>query len=704
MAAATSSGKIATASRPAVKSLEAIWSAQRTPLLAATAEAPAVAAPASAAAPQTPVDRVASTSAGAGTVANASADVVVAAATRISSASRAALTSDTLVLNVCQTAYPVNAQFLVAVNGVLVGGVQTATAIYTNGTDVPAPVTLTGNFGSGPLTVALYFINAQSNSAANLNLFVLSMTLNGQAYSTRGALYHTDDGMAWTLNGTTATAVTAPPMSTIGTTAVANLAITATNATLADGTSGNTAFTFTVIRGGNTSSAASAAWTVAGSGSKPVIAADFAGGVLPSGTVSFAAGQTSQTITVEVAPNTVTGAAQGFTVTLGNPASGTTITTASASGSILPEPSLQAATLAIATAAATLGDGTTGNTAFTFTVTRGGNTGVAASAAWTVAGSGGNPASAADFAGGVLPSGTVSFAAGQTSQTITVEVAPNTVTQAAQGFTVTLGNPASGTTITTASASGSILPEPCNLAIAAAAAVLADGTTGNTAFTFTVTRGGNTGVAASAAWTVAGSGGNPASAADFAGGVLPSGTVSFAAGQTSQTITVEVAPNTVTGAAQGFTVTLGNPASGTTITTASASGSILPEPCNLAIAAAAAVLADGTTGNTAFTFTVTRGGNTGVAASAAWTVAGSGGNPASAADFAGGVLPSGTVSFAAGQTSQTITVEVAPNTVTGAAQGFTVTSAIPHPAPPSPPPAPAGPSCRRRRRPPTRWC
>ena len=64
-------------------------------------------------------------------------------------------TTDTLVLNVCRTAFPVDAQFIVTVNGVQVGGVQTATALYTNGTDVPAPITLTGNFGPGRYRRAL---------------------------------------------------------------------------------------------------------------------------------------------------------------------------------------------------------------------------------------------------------------------------------------------------------------------------------------------------------------------------------------------------------------------------------------------------------------------------------------------------------------------------------------------------------------------
>jgi hypothetical protein len=173
---------------------------------------------------------------------------------------------------------------------------------------------------------------------------------------------------------------------------------------------------------------------------------------------------TTQTITVNVAANSVTLASQGFTVALASPSTGASITTASASGTILPTPS---ATLAIAATKASQNEGNTGaTTPFTFTVTRGGNTSIAASAAWTVTGSGSNPAPASEFTGGVLPSGTVSFAAGVTSQVITVNVAGNNTYQSNLGFTVALASPSAGASITTASAAGTIINDDPNTLIA----------------------------------------------------------------------------------------------------------------------------------------------------------------------------------------------------------------------------------------------
>jgi hypothetical protein len=126
---------------------------------------------------------------------------------------------------------------------------------------------------------------------------------------------------------------------------------------------------------------------------------------------------------------------------------------------------------------------------------------------------------------------------------------------------------------TSASATGTITNDDSTLAIAATNAVLNEGDSGTTAFTFTVTRSGDSSGASSADWAVTGTGANPADASDFVGGVLPSGTVSFSAGQTSQTITVNVSGDTTVENDESFLVTLSNPTN-SSITTASATGTI----------------------------------------------------------------------------------------------------------------------------------
>ena len=94
-------------------------------------------------------------------------------------------------------------------------------------------------------------------------------------------------------------------------------------------------------------------------------------------------------------------------------------------------------------------------TPFTFLVTRTGDLSAASSATWTVAGSGSNPANAADFTGSVLPTGTVNFAAGASTATITVNVNGDNGLEQNEGFTVTLANPV-GATLGTSSVGTSL--------------------------------------------------------------------------------------------------------------------------------------------------------------------------------------------------------------------------------------------------------
>jgi hypothetical protein len=101
-------------------------------------------------------------------------------------------------------------------------------------------------------------------------------------------------------------------------------------------------------------------------------------------------------------------------------------------------------------------EGASGGTAFAFTLTRTGPTDGTGSATWSVSGSGAHPADAADFVGGALPQGTVSFAAGETSKTITVNVAGDGGVETDETFTVTLANP-TGFTLQTATATGVIV-------------------------------------------------------------------------------------------------------------------------------------------------------------------------------------------------------------------------------------------------------
>lgn len=122
-----------------------------------------------------------------------------------------------------------------------------------------------------------------------------------------------------------------------------------------------------------------------------------------------------------------------------------------------------------------------------------------------------------------------------------------------------------------AGSGGSVVP---TLAIAPLSAVQAEGQSGGTVFTFTLTRSGNTNGSSSVDWSVVGSGASPAVAADFSGGALPRGRQSFAAGETSRTLSIQVAADSFVEPDDGFSLNLSNPV-GATLAAASASGTIL---------------------------------------------------------------------------------------------------------------------------------
>ncbi len=113
--------------------------------------------------------------------------------------------------------------------------------------------------------------------------------------------------------------------------------------------------------------------------------------------------------------------------------------------------------------------------------------------------------------------------------------------------------------------SGTLVPTTNDfLAFAAASVNQAEGNSTSTTFTFVVSRSGNTTGSTTVSFSVAGSGANPTDANDFAGGIFPSGSITFAAGETSKTITVLISGDTSVENDESFTLTLSN-ASGTSV-------------------------------------------------------------------------------------------------------------------------------------------
>ncbi|AZZ95527.1 hypothetical protein EUZ85_21775 [Hahella sp. KA22] len=110
-----------------------------------------------------------------------------------------------------------------------------------------------------------------------------------------------------------------------------------------------------------------------------------------------------------------------------------------------------------------------------------------------------------------------------------------------------------------------------NISVSAVSANQVEGNSGQTAFTFQVSRQYAI-VDMTVDYSVAGAGANPANATDF-GGAMPSGSVSLAAGQFSKTFMINVSGDTTFETDESFTLTISNPSSGT-ISQATVSGVI----------------------------------------------------------------------------------------------------------------------------------
>jgi hypothetical protein len=212
----------------------------------------------------------------------------------------------------------------------------------------------------------------------------------------------------------------------------------------------------------------------------------------------------------------------------------------------LPSPSSEPVYLEMVATDADKPEGNSGSTTYTFTVNRSGlDLNRTTTVNYAVTGQGANPASASDFVGGVLPSGTITFTSGQTSQTLQIQVAGDTTVEFDESFVVTLSNPSALAVINTATATGVTRNDDFHPDFLSILAVDADKPVDKqatyTPFVFVIQREGDDLDRTSAVhYVVVGHGDNPVSPTRFPGAILPSGTITFEPGQTSYDLTVEV--------------------------------------------------------------------------------------------------------------------------------------------------------------------
>ncbi len=338
------------------------------------------------------------------------------------------------------------------------------------------------------------------------------------------------------------------------------------DATVVEGASGSRTVTLQLTLSSAATAPVSVAWSTT-SGSATA-GSDFVGA---SGTVTFAAGATTASISLTIFGDTVVEPDESFGVNLSAPV-GLTVADGSALVVIANDDASPLPSVSIADA--TVVEGASGTRTVTLQLTLSSAASAPVSVGWAT--SAGSATAGSDFA---TASGTVTFAAGATTASISLTIFGDTVVEPDESFGVNLSAPV-GLTIADGSAlvviandDASSLP---SLSIADASVV--EGNSGNKTVTLTVTLS----AASSSAVTVqyATVNGTATAGSDYR---VASGTITFAAGVTSRTFTVTILGDKTKEPNETFRVTL-SAASGATILDGDATVTIVTDEAALTAA------------------------------------------------------------------------------------------------------------------------
>ncbi|WP_428037057.1 Calx-beta domain-containing protein, partial [Amphritea sp.] len=425
--------------------------------------------------------------------------------------------------------------------------------------------------------------------------------------------------------------------------------------------------TFTVTRTGDAAADQTVDFATSIEAGDSAEANDFTGN---SGTLTFAAGETSKTFTVQTTQDAIYEGSETFTVSLSNNSVGSSIADGTATGTIVDDGTgpLPPGT------PGTPDDDTTGFSVadvsisegglMTFTVTRSGDAEADQSVNFSTLIGAGDTAEAADFSAN---SGTLTFAAGETSKTFTVQTTQDAQYEGAETFTVQLDTPTNGATITTATATGTILddgtgpgpfdptgpgtPDDDRTGFSVNDVSISEGGL----MTFTVTRSGDAAADQSVDFATSIAAGDSAEADDF---TANSGTLTFAAGEVSKTFTVQTSQDGIYEGAETFSVNLSNATNGGQIADGTGVGTIVDDGTGPLPPGTPGTPDDDTTSFSVgdvsisegglMTFTVTRTGDAAADQTVDFATSIEAGDSAEANDFTGN---SGTLTFAAGETS-----------------------------------------------------
>ncbi|GCA80091.1 Calx-beta domain-containing protein [Microcystis aeruginosa] len=357
-------------------------------------------------------------------------------------------------------------------------------------------------------------------------------------------------------------------------------------------------------------------------------------------TVTFAAGSSTATVTVDPTADTIVESNETVILTLAAGTGYTVGTTTPVTGTITNDDT--SVTLAVSPGSVTE-DGTT-NLIYTFT--RSGVTTNALTVNYTL---GGTATLNTDYTR-TGTTNTVTFVAGSSTATVTIDPTADTIVESDETVILTLASGTGYTVGTTTAVTGTITNDdfPSITLAVSPSSVTEDGTT-NLVYTFT--RTGSTTSALTANYTV---GGTATNGTDYTS--IPT-SVTFAAGSSTATVTVDPTADTTVESDETVILTLASGTGYTVGTTTAVTGTITNDdfPSITLAVSPSSVTEDGTT-NLVYTFT--RTGSTTSALTANYTV---GGTATLNTDYTR-TGTTNTVTFAAGSSTATVTVDPTADT------------------------------------------
>jgi hypothetical protein len=417
---------------------------------------------------------------------------------------------------------------------------------------------------------------------------------------------------------------------------------------------GATNLVYTFTRVGVTSTPLTANFTIAGTATfntdyTQTGAATF---VPPNGTVTFGAGNSTATVTVDPSADITSELDETVILTLAAGTGYNVIEPSSATGTITNDDVVVSVAVSPGAVAE---DGAT-NLVYTFTRNDAANP---LTVNFSV---GGTATFTTDYtqtgaAAFTPPTGTVSFAAGELTATVTVDPVADSSVEPDETVVLTVIAGSGYTVGAPSSATGTITNDDTDVSVAVAPASTLEDGAGNLVYTFT--RAGVTTGALTANFTIGGTATfstdySQIGAATFA---PPTGTVDFAAGSSTATVTIDPAADTTVESDETVILAV---AAGTGYNVAavnnSATGTITNDDTDVSVAVAPLSVAEDGAPNLVYTFT--RAGVTGTPLTVNFTIGGTATfntdyTQSGAATF---VPPNGTVTFGAGNSTTTVTV------------------------------------------------